>query len=359
MAGLCFLLFLSCALAPSLRLAPSSRLAPSRAPLRARPVASLPEAEEAALTAARSAWGEPSDPWPRGCGAPEFGPAAIGALGAPAALGAALALGSGSWLAQAAPLALGSGSWLAQAAPLMENAGTVFDPSNFQPVCGTSDGVYRTLQGIILAMVGDSSYREYAPLIAGSLLRVRLELCVVESFFQEAIAPFIRERGLTWVLPLHETVETFLAGVVFAVATNFILIGSTKIVTVLVTYTDVFLGFPVRLVSGAAWDSVAKSLRPKREPPPPPASALEWVQRALFREEESSENFVDTLKAAGGLTLGVLLLVGTARVAGGASKAARQSAEALDTFVGRYLLLTTVAYVGVKFVHFKIFPDLF
>ena len=32
-----------------------------------------------------------------------------------------------------------------------------------------------------------------------------------------SILPFIKERGLSWVLPLHETVETFLAGVIFAV----------------------------------------------------------------------------------------------------------------------------------------------
>jgi hypothetical protein len=66
-------------------------------------------------------------------------------------------------------------------------------------------------------------------------LRVRLELCVLESFVNEAIVPFVREKGLSWVLPLHETVETFLAGTVFAVATNFILLGSTKIVAVLVS----------------------------------------------------------------------------------------------------------------------------
>ena len=29
---------------------------------------------------------------------------------------------------------------------------------------------------------------------------------MVESFFYEAIIPFIREKGLSWVLPLHETV---------------------------------------------------------------------------------------------------------------------------------------------------------
>jgi hypothetical protein len=59
--------------------------------------------------------------------------------------------------------------------------------------------------------------------------------------------------GLSWVLPLHETVETFLAGVVFSVATNFILIGSTKILTVIVTYADILVGFPSRTVGGAGW----------------------------------------------------------------------------------------------------------
>ena len=43
-------------------------------------------------------------------------------------------------------------------------------------------------------------------------------------------------------------VETFLAGTVFAVATNFILLGSTKIVSVLVAYVDVFVGLPARLL---------------------------------------------------------------------------------------------------------------
>ena len=36
----------------------------------------------------------------------------------------------------------------------------------------------------------------------------------------EAIVPFVKENGLSWVLPLHETVETFLAGVIFAVASS-------------------------------------------------------------------------------------------------------------------------------------------
>jgi hypothetical protein len=44
--------------------------------------------------------------------------------------------------------------------------------------------------------------QEYAPLIAGSLLRVRLEFCVLESFVYESILPFIKARGLSWVFPI-------------------------------------------------------------------------------------------------------------------------------------------------------------
>ena len=97
---------------------------------------------------------------------------------------------------------------------------------------------------------------------------MRLELCVVESFVYEAIVPFIKENGLSWVLPVHETVETFLAGTVFAIASNFILIGSTKIVTVIFTYGDVFLGFPFRVVGGLGWKGLEANV-PEKEPPVP------------------------------------------------------------------------------------------
>ena len=36
----------------------------------------------------------------------------------------------------------------------------------------------------------------------------------------------------------------------------------------------------------------------------------------------------------------------------------RRAVELLDVFVGRYLLLTTVAYVGIKFIHFKVFDPI-
>ena len=40
---------------------------------------------------------------------------------------------------------------------------------------------------------------------------------------------------------------------------------------------------------------------------------------------------------------------------GSVSKGVKEAIEAVDVFVGRYLLLTTVTYVGLKFIHFKIF----
>merc|ERR1719159_2021345 len=79
-------------------------------------------------------------------------------------------------------------------------------PQNFQPVCPASDGLYRFLQITTESVVGKESFVEYGPLIAGGLLRVRLELCVVESFFNEAVGPFIQQNGVSWILPLHETV---------------------------------------------------------------------------------------------------------------------------------------------------------
>jgi hypothetical protein len=143
----------------------------------------------------------------------------------------------------------------AQAAVIMPKELTgSFDPKSFVPVCAASDNFYRVLQGTAEAVVGADNFKEYGPLIASGLLRVRLELCVVESFFNEAVGPFIRENGLSWVLPVHETVETFLAGTVFAVATTFILVGSTKILTVLFTYADFFVAAPMRLLGGFFFD---------------------------------------------------------------------------------------------------------
>jgi len=128
------------------------------------------------------------------------------------------------------------------------------NPANFNPICPASDGVYRSLQSTTRLIVGDDAFVEYGPLIAGGLIRIRLELCVVESFFNEAVGPFVQKNGYGWILPLHETVETFLAGTVFSLASTFILVGSTKIVSVLVTYVDLFVGLPSRVVGGFFFD---------------------------------------------------------------------------------------------------------
>lgn len=50
----------------------------------------------------------------------------------------------------------------------------------------------RGTQQLVLKLAGRETYQEYAPLIAGSLLRVRLEFCVLESFVYESIIPFVK-----------------------------------------------------------------------------------------------------------------------------------------------------------------------
>ena len=232
------------------------------------------------------------------------------------------------------------------------------DPKTFQPVCPASDGFYNFGKTLITATVGPEAYKEYAPLIAGGLLRVRLELCVVESFVYEAIVPFIKENGLSWVLPVHETVETFLAGTVFAIASNFILIGSTKIVTVIFTYGDVFLGFPFRVVGGLGWKGLEANV-PEKEPPVPVEEEPQDFLAKLFPEEKPKyqpPSLQKVVRANTGAPAQTAQLVfwGALRGVGEASKSVREGIELLDIFVGRYLLLTTVAYVGIKFVHFKL-----
>ena len=99
-----------------------------------------------------------------------------------------------------ATLAIGPGASYAESTPLSTGE---FNPDSFKPVCSASDGFYRFLQGSTRAVVGDDNFSEYGPLIAGGLLRIRLELCVVESFFNEAVGPFIQKNGLVSGLLLY------------------------------------------------------------------------------------------------------------------------------------------------------------
>ena len=227
-------------------------------------------------------------------------------------------------------------------------------PSTFQPVCPASDGFYRFLQGTTESVVGRENFVEYGPLIAGGLLRVRLELCVVESFFNEAVGPFIQQNGVSWILPIHETVETFLAGTIFALASTFILVGSTKLVTVIVTYADVFIGLPLRLFGGFAFD------RARGKPITFDVGLGPFQARILGppkEQDEKDSSAFDLTKVDSPVELMAAVASGGFKAIGESSKLIREVMEGLDLFVGRYLVLIATGYIGLKFLHFKVFPD--
>lgn len=227
-------------------------------------------------------------------------------------------------------------------------------PSTFQPVCPASDGFYRFLQSTTVSAVGRENFVEYGPLIAGGLLRVRLELCVVESFFNEAVGPFIEQNGVSWVLPLHETVETFLAGTIFALASTFILVGSTKLVTVMVTYADVFIGLPLRLLGGFAFD------RARGKPITFDVGIGPFQTRILGPpkdQDDKETKAFDLGQTNSPVELAAAVASGGFKAVGEGSKLFREVMETLDLFVGRYLVLIATGYIGLKFLHFKVFPD--
>jgi len=243
--------------------------------------------------------------------------------------------------------------------PLSVVAGTfsdqLYNPDNFKPVCAASDSFYRFLQGSTQALVGMDNFVEYGPLISGGLLRVRLELCVVESFFSEAVGPFIKANGLGWILPIHETVETFLAGFIFAVATTFILVGSTKLLAVIVFYGDLLVGVPCRLFGGFAFD------RALGKPVTLDIGIGPWKKQIIGPAD--SQNVMGDEKISDlGNNIQVqqypaLLLSGAVKVVGEVSKVTRELVEGADFFVGRYLTILASGYIALKFLHYKVFPD--
>jgi len=182
---------------------------------------------------------------------------------------------------------------------------------------------------------------------------------VVESFFNEAVGPFIKENGLSWILPLHETVETFLAGTIFALATTFILVGSTKLIQIIAFYGDLVVGGPSRLIGGFFFD------RARGEPVTLDVSFFGfWKTRLVgppvdFKEEELKKATKPLLdfENVKPVEIPLLVLSGGVKVVGEASKLFREFIEALDLFVGRYLVLLASGYIILKFVHFKVFPD--
>jgi hypothetical protein len=230
-----------------------------------------------------------------------------------------------------------------------------FDPSSFVPVCAASDGFYRFLQSSTQTIVGRENFIEYGPLIASGLLRVRLELCVVESFFNEAVGPFIRQNGLSWVLPLHETVETFLAGTVFALATTFILVGSTKLLTVIFTYADFLVGAPLRFFGGYIFD------RSRGKPVTVDIGLGPFKTRVIGPKDAPAETnkydySIDMDKVSPG-EIPIVVVSGSLKVFGQAIGLLRETLDAIDLFVGKSLVLWVTFYVLIKFLHFKVFPD--
>eukprot|EP00529_Nitzschia_sp_RCC80_P000772 CAMPEP_0113477790 /NCGR_PEP_ID=MMETSP0014_2-20120614/20391_1 /TAXON_ID=2857 /ORGANISM="Nitzschia sp." /LENGTH=374 /DNA_ID=CAMNT_0000370899 /DNA_START=200 /DNA_END=1320 /DNA_ORIENTATION=+ /assembly_acc=CAM_ASM_000159 len=231
---------------------------------------------------------------------------------------------------------------------------TSFDPSSFVPVCSASDTFYRFLQSSAQAVVGPENFVQYGPLIASGLLRIRLELCVVESFFNEAVGPFIAKNGLSWVLPLHETVETFLAGTVFALATTFILVGSTKILTVLFTYADFLLGAPSRFFGGYIFD------RARGKPVTLDIGFGPFKTRVIGPKDAPAEtNNMDYSVDFDSISAGEIpfvILSGSLKALGQVIGFLREILDAIDLFVGKSLVLWVTFYVLIKFLHFKVFP---
>jgi len=217
-------------------------------------------------------------------------------------------------------------------------------PENFRPVCPASDRFYVIGKNFADALLGAEG-AEYRPLAIEALLRVRLEVCVLESFVYEAIVPFVQRKGLGWVLPLHETLDTVIAGTVFAVALNFILFGTTKILAVLSIYHDFLIGAPLRLIGFAVW--------PEKKVKEIPFIQVNWPgtppPEPVKEEDESPQGSPPALPLAvfGGICKGYGVL----------AEFLKNFLEGLDTFVGRYLVLVSITYVIFKWAHFRIFPD--
>lgn len=215
-------------------------------------------------------------------------------------------------------------------------------PETFRPVCPASDGLYGVGKAAADALLGQDG-AEYRPLAIEALLRVRLEICVLESFVYEAIVPFVQRKGLGWILPLHETIDTVIAGTVFAVAVNFILFGTTKILAVLGIYHDFLIGAPLRLIGFA--------ILPERRPKETPLIQINWPGTKVEEVKEPEEPGPPP-------ALPLALFGGVCKGYGVFAGVLKDFLEGLDTFVGRYLVLVSVSYIAFKWAHFRLFNDI-
>ena len=261
------------------------------------------------------------------------------------------------------------------------------DPfANFSPVCPVSDDVFRVGQKVALTLAGDSNIENYRPLINDVLIRVRTELCVLESFVRETAIPFVQTKGLGWVLPKHETSETYLAGVVFVVGANFILLGSTKVVAILAIYHDLSLGLLTRGMGGLlGFMSPGDVMKAKEEEfEKLMTKQMEETKEVMLdsnisaseREEKTSEistryatemekikatqedkERLDETSGVAKIRKAAIVLSIPLKVYGTVSRKTREVLEVFDTFCSRYFVAFTVTYIIVKTMHFVVFPD--
>ena len=261
------------------------------------------------------------------------------------------------------------------------------DPfANFSPVCPASDDVFRVGQKVALTLAGDSNIENYRPLINDVLIRVRTELCVLESFVRETAIPFVQTKGLGWVLPKHETSETYLAGVVFVVGANFILLGSTKVVAILAIYHDLSLGLLARGMGGLlGFMSPGDVMKAKEEEfEKLMTKQMEETKEVMLdsnisaseREEKTSEistryatemekikatqedkERLDETSGVAKIRQAAIVLSIPLKVYGTVSRKTREVLEVFDTFCSRYFVAFTVTYIIVKTMHFVVFPD--
>lgn len=248
-----------------------------------------------------------------------------------------------AWNLAAGAGALATGLGLAESVAAQELAEQDLTPENFRPVCPASDGLYGFGKAAADGLLG-SEGAEYRPLAIEALLRVRLEVCVLESFVYEAVVPFVQRKGLGWILPLHETIDTVIAGTVFAVAVNFILFGTTKILSVLGIYHDFLIGAPLRLIGFA--------ILPEQKPKETPFIQINWPGTQQTTEEVQEESGPPPPPAAplavfGGICKGYGIFAGILK----------DFLEGVDTFAGRYLAFFSILYIAFKWAHFRLFND--
>jgi len=261
------------------------------------------------------------------------------------------------------------------------------DPfANFSPVCPASDGVFRVGQRVALSLAGDSNIENYRPLINDVLIRVRTELCVLESFVRETAIPFVQTKGLGWVLPKHETSETYLAGVVFVVGANFILLGSTKVVAILAIYHDLSLGLVARGMGGLLGFMSPGDVRKAREEEFEKlmTKQMEETKKVMLdanmsaseREQKTTEISTryamemerikttqedkersDETSGIAKIRKGASVVAIPLKLYGTVSRKTREILEVFDTFCSRYFVAFTVTYIIVKTLHYVVFPD--